>query len=62
MDCNVTFSNFPNIVESKTNKLMIKVLDESTFKVFPLNPGAYEVKVFTEMNSDYLSSYPNMPP
>ena len=49
-----TYNNIPNFVEGKNNKLKIKVPGETTFKVFTLDTGAYEVMVIAQQLLEWI--------
>ena len=49
-----TYNNIPNFVEGKNNKLKIKVPGETTFKVFSLDTGAYEVRVIAQQLLEWM--------
>ena len=56
-----TYNNIPNIVEGRNNKLKIKVPGESTFKVFAMETGAYELKVVAQQLLEFIQvTYPKL--
>ena len=56
-----TYNNIPNIVEGVNNKLKVKVPGESTFKVFALDTGAYEVRVIAQQLLEWIQiTYPKL--
>lgn len=56
-----TYNNIPNIVEGRNNKLKIKVPGDSTFKVFTMNTGAYELDVIGQQILEWIQvTYPHL--
>ena len=56
-----TYNNIPNIVEGRNNKLKIKVPGESTFKVFTMDTGAYELRVIAQQLLEWIQvTYPKL--
>lgn len=56
-----TYNNIPNIVEGRNNKLKIKVPGESTFKVFTMETGAYELRVIAQQLLEWIQvTYPKL--
>ena len=55
-----TYNNIPNVVEGRNNKLRIKVPGHG-YKVFTLQPGAYELKVIAKQLLEWIEvTYPEL--
>ena len=50
-----TFNNIPNVIKGKNNQVKIKVPGSTSWNVFALETGAYELKVITQQIIEWIT-------